>query len=341
MTDLDFNEAKVLITGGTGSFGSNMARHLLSKGVGEVRIFSRDEAKQDAMRHLIRDSRLRFFLGDTRDAESVNRAVRGINYVFHAAALKQVPSAEFFPLEAVKTNINGSANVLRAAIDNEVESVVCLSTDKAVYPINAMGMSKALMEKTAQAFARDFQDANTKIAITRYGNVMASRGSVIPLFIGQIRSGKKLTITDPNMTRFLMSLAESVELVEFAFRNAGSGDLLVKKAPSSTIQTLAQALVKIFGGDESQVETIGFRHGEKLFESLLSTEERAVAEDLGEFFRVPLDARDLNYSLFFEQGEARDTGLEAYTSHNTQRLNMDEVIELLLTLPEIQEELRS
>jgi len=335
----NFADTSVLITGGTGSFGSNMARHLLSKGVGEVRIFSRDEAKQDSMRHQLNDKRVRFFLGDTRDRDSVGRAVRGSNLIFHAAALKQVPSAEFFPVEAVKTNINGSANVLRAAIDSEVESVVCLSTDKAVYPINAMGMSKALMEKTAQAFARDFQDAKTKIAITRYGNVMASRGSVIPLFIGQIRSGKKLTITDPNMTRFLMSLAESVELVEFAFRNAGSGDLLVKKAPASTIQTLAQALVKIFGGDERQVETIGFRHGEKLFESLLSTEERAVAEDLGEFFRVPLDARDLNYSIFFEQGEARDTGLEAYTSHNTTRLETNEVVELLLALPEVKGEL--
>lgn len=340
LKDQNFADASVLITGGTGSFGSNMARHLLSKDVGEVRIFSRDEAKQDAMRHQLKDKRVRFFLGDTRDRDSVGRVVRGSNLIFHAAALKQVPSAEFFPLEAVKTNINGSANVLRAAIDSEVESVVCLSTDKAVYPINAMGMSKALMEKTAQAFARDFQDAKTKIAITRYGNVMASRGSVIPLFIGQIRSGKKLTITDPNMTRFLMSLAESVELVEFAFRNAGSGDLLVKKAPASTIQTLAQALIKIFGGDESQVETIGFRHGEKLFESLLSTEERAVAEDLGDFFRVPLDARDLNYSIFFEQGEARDTGLEAYTSHNTTRLETNEVVDILLALSEIQQELR-
>ena len=341
LKDQNFANASVLITGGTGSFGSNMARHLLSKDVGEVRIFSRDEAKQDAMRHQLKDKRVRFFLGDTRDRDSVERVVRGSNLIFHAAALKQVPSAEFFPLEAVKTNIYGSENVLRAAIDSEVEGVVCLSTDKAVYPINAMGMSKALMEKTAQAFARDFQDANTKIAITRYGNVMASRGSVIPLFIGQIRSGKKLTITDPNMTRFLMSLAESVELVEFAFRNAASGDLLVKKAPAATVQTLAQALVKIFGGDENQLETIGFRHGEKLFESLLSTEERAAAEDLGDFFRVPLDARDLNYSVFFEQGEARDSGLEAYTSHNTNRLALTEVIDLLLELPEVQEELRA
>jgi len=337
----NFSDASVLITGGTGSFGSNMARHLLSKDVGEVRIFSRDEAKQDAMRHQLKDKRVRFFLGDTRDRDSVRRVVRGSNLIFHAAALKQVPSAEFFPMEAVKTNINGSENLLRAAIDNEVESVVCLSTDKAVYPINAMGMSKALMEKTAQAFARDYQDATTRIAITRYGNVMASRGSVIPLFIGQIKSGSKLTITDPTMTRFLMSLADSVELVEFAFRNAGSGDLLVKKAPAATIQTLAKALITIFGGDESQVESIGFRHGEKLFESLLSTEERAVAVDLGDFFRVPLDARDLNYELYFENGEVRDERLVAYTSHNTTQLNENEVVDLLLSLPEVQRELKA
>lgn len=316
-----------------------MARHLLARGVAEVRIFSRDEAKQDALRHEIRDPRVRFYLGDTRDTDSVNKVVRGSSLVFHAAALKQVPSAEFFPLEAVKTNITGSANVIRAAIEHEVNSVVCLSTDKAVYPINAMGMSKALMEKTAQAFARDFQDSYTKIAITRYGNVMHSRGSVIPLFIRQIKSGLRITITDPSMTRFLMSLAESVELVEFAFRNATSGDLFVKKAPASTILTLAEALIILFGGEKDQVETIGFRHGEKLFESLLSTEERAVAEDLGDFFRVPLDARDLNYSLYFEKGKNRDTGLDAYTSHNTNRLNVDEVIDLLLALPEIREEL--
>ena len=339
LKDQNFAGASVLITGGTGSFGSNMARHLLSKDVGEVRIFSRDEAKQDAMRHQLRDKRVRFFLGDTRDRDSVGRVVRGSNLIFHAAALKQVPSAEFFPLEAVKTNINGSANVLSAAIDHEVESVVCLSTDKAVYPINAMGMSKALMEKTAQAFARDFQDAKTKIVITRYGNVMASRGSVIPLFIGQIRSGKNVTITDPNMTRFLMSLAESVGLVEYAFRNANSGDLLVRKSPASTMHTLARALVKIFEGDETRMEVIGFRHGEKLFESLLSTEERAVAEDLGDFYRVPLDSRDLNYSIFFEEGEIRETGLEAYTSHNTTQLSISEVVNLLLALPEVREEL--
>jgi UDP-N-acetylglucosamine 4,6-dehydratase len=329
----------VLITGGTGSFGSNMARYLLSKNVAEIRIFSRDEAKQDVMRHSIADNRVRFFIGDTRDSESVQSAIRGSDLVFHAAALKQVPSAEFFPLEAVKTNINGSANVLRAAIENEVKAVVCLSTDKAVYPINAMGMSKALMEKTAQAFARDSQDSKTTIAVTRYGNVMFSRGSVIPLFISQIKSGKAITITDPTMTRFLMSLAESVDLVEYAFQQARTGDLFVRKAPASTIGALAQALIEMFGGRKGSPQTIGFRHGEKLYESLLSSEERAKSEDLGTYFRVPLDARDLNYSLYFEEGQPRKEAIEAYTSHNTERLNVEEVKNLLLTLPEVRKEL--
>jgi len=329
----------VVITGGTGSFGSNMARHLLNKKVSEIRIFSRDEAKQDAMRHLLADNRVRFFIGDTRDSESVERAIRGADLVFHAAALKQVPSAEFFPLEAVKTNINGSANVLRSAIENEVKAVVCLSTDKAVYPINAMGMSKALMEKTAQAFARDYQDSKTTIAVTRYGNVMYSRGSVIPLFISQIKSGKPITITDPSMTRFLMSLAESVDLVEYAFQHAQTGDLFVRKAPASTIEVLAQALIEIFGGSKDQIHTIGVRHGEKLYESLLSTEERVKSEDLGGYFRVPLDARDLNYSLYFEEGQPRKETLEAYTSHNTERLDVEGVKKLLLTIPEVRQEL--
>jgi UDP-glucose 4-epimerase len=329
----------IVITGGTGSFGSNMARHLLSKKVSEVRIFSRDEAKQDAMRHAIGDNRVRFFIGDTRDRDSVETVVRGTDLIFHAAALKQVPSAEFFPLEAVKTNINGSANVLRSAIENEVKAVVCLSTDKAVYPINAMGMSKALMEKTAQAFARDYQDSKTTIAVTRYGNVMYSRGSVIPLFISQIKGGKPVTITDPSMTRFLMSLAESVDLVEYAFEKAQTGDLFVRKAPASTIEVLAQALIELFGGEKSEIKIMGFRHGEKLYESLLSTEERVKSEDLGGYFRVPLDARDLNYSLYFEQGEMRQESIEAYTSHNTQRLDVEEVKKLLLTLPEVRAEL--
>ncbi len=329
----------VLITGGTGSFGSTMARHLLTKGVEEVRILSRDEAKQDAMRHALGDSRVKFYIGDTRDPESVERAVRGSNLIFHAAALKQVPSAEFFPLEAVKTNINGSANVLRSAIENEVSGVVCLSTDKAVYPINAMGMSKALMEKTAMAFARDYQDSKTTIAVTRYGNVMYSRGSVIPLFISQIKSGKHVTITDPTMTRFLMSLAESVDLVEYAFSNAETGDLFVRKAPASTIHDLAVALIEMFGGSKDQIQNIGFRHGEKLYESLLSVEERVKAEDRGGYFRVPLDARDLNYSLFFEQGESRAPELESYTSHNTERLDVEGVKQLLLTIAAVRQEL--
>jgi UDP-N-acetylglucosamine 4,6-dehydratase/5-epimerase len=329
----------VTITGGTGSFGSTMARYLLGRDVEEVRILSRDEAKQDAMRHAIGDSRVKFYIGDTRDPESVERAVRGSNLVFHAAALKQVPSAEFFPLEAVKTNINGSANVLKAAIDHEVSGVVCLSTDKAVYPINAMGMSKALMEKTAMAFARDYQDSNTTIAVTRYGNVMYSRGSVIPLFISQIKSGGAVTLTDPTMTRFLMSLAESVDLVQYAFTNAETGDLFVRKAPASTIHDLAMALIEMFGGSVDQIQNIGFRHGEKLYESLLSVEERVKSEDLGDYFRVPLDARDLNYSLFFEQGEDRSPELGPYTSHNTERLDLEGVKQLLLTIPEIRQEL--
>lgn len=328
----------VLITGGTGSFGSTMARHLLQKNVEEVRILSRDEAKQDSMRHAMGDSRVKFYIGDTRDPESVERAVRGAHLIFHAAALKQVPSAEFFPLEAVKTNINGSANVLRSAIENEVSEVVCLSTDKAVYPINAMGMSKALMEKTAMAFARNYQDSSTTISVTRYGNVMYSRGSVIPLFISQIKSGKPVTITDPTMTRFLMSLAESVDLVEYAFTNAETGDLFVRKAPASTIQDLALALIEVFGGSVDQIQNIGFRHGEKLYESLLSVEERVKAEDCGDYFRVPLDARDLNYSLFFEQGEDRSPQLESYTSHNTHRLDVEGVKELLLSIPEVRQE---
>lgn len=331
--------SKVLITGGTGSFGSTMARYLLTKGVEEVRILSRDEAKQDALRHELADPRARFYIGDTRDAESVERAIKGSDLVFHAAALKQVPSAEFFPLEAVKTNINGSANVLRSAIENEVSGVVCLSTDKAVYPINAMGMSKALMEKTAMAFARDYQDSRTTISVTRYGNVMYSRGSVIPLFISQIRAGRPVTVTDPTMTRFLMSLAESVDLVEYAFENAQTGDLFVRKAPASTIHVLAQALIEMFGNASNSIQNMGFRHGEKLYESLLSVEERAKADDHGKYFRVPLDARDLNYSVFYEEGEERPKDLEAYTSHNTERLDLDGVKELLLTIPEVRMEL--
>jgi UDP-N-acetylglucosamine 4,6-dehydratase len=332
-------DAIVVITGGTGSFGSTMAKHLLTRSVSEVRIFSRDEAKQDAMRNDIQDSRLKFYIGDTRDSDSINGVIKGADLVFHAAALKQVPSAEFFPLEAVKTNINGSSNVLRASIANGVSSVVCLSTDKAVYPINAMGMSKALMEKTAQAFARDSQDSSTIISVTRYGNVMYSRGSVIPLFIKQIRSGKPVTITDPTMTRFLMSLTQSVDLVEYAFKHAQTGDLFVRKAPAATVQVLATALIEMFGRPDSKIQTIGFRHGEKLHESLLSTEERAKEEDQGNYFRVPLDARDLNYSSYFEEGKVRPSELDSYTSQNADRLDVEGVKKLLLTIPEIRLEL--
>jgi len=329
----------ITITGGTGSFGSTMVAHLLSEGAGEVRVFSRDEAKQDALRHKVSDKRVRFYIGDTRDAQSVKNVLKGTDLVFHAAALKQVPSAEFFPLEAVATNIQGSANVLREAIEAEVSSVVCLSTDKAVYPINAMGMSKALMEKTAMAFARDNQDSKTTISVTRYGNVMYSRGSVIPLFISQIKSGKPITVTDPQMTRFLMSLAESVDLVRHAFENATTGDLFVRKAPASTIQVLLEAIVELIGGPGPEIREIGVRHGEKLFESLLGAEEMAKAEDHGDYFRVPLDTRTLDYEVFFEEGENKPAPSDSYTSHNTTRLDKEAVKELLLQLPEVRQEL--
>ena len=335
----DIAGSTVTITGGTGSFGSTMVRHLLANGVGEVRILSRDEAKQDAMRTALKDERARFYIGDTRDPLSVATAVKGTDFIFHAAALKQVPSAEFFPLEAVKTNIEGSANVLRSAIEYGVDAVVCLSTDKAVYPINAMGMSKALMEKTAMAFARNNQDSSTRIAVTRYGNVMYSRGSVIPLFVSQLKAGKPITVTDPSMTRFLMSLSESVDLVLHAFTNATSGDLFVRKAPASTVEVLVQALGELFEVQNPEIQNIGTRHGEKLYESLLGVEERAHAEDQGGYFKVPLDTRSLDYSIYFEEGESRKQELDAYTSHNTERLNVEGVKQLLLTLPEIRTEL--
>lgn len=326
------------ITGGTGSFGSTMARHLLSRGAAEVRIVSRDEAKQDLMRTQLNDGRLKFYLGDTRNAESLRQPIRGADYVFHAAALKQVPSAEFFPMEAVSTNVLGSWNVLRQALDEAVKGVVCLSTDKAVYPINAMGMTKALMEKSAGALARENLTAKTVISTTRYGNVMYSRGSVIPRFISQIKNGGPITLTDPNMTRFLMSLEESVALVEHAFSNAKSGDLFVKKAPAATIGDIASALVQIFGSRKIETVQIGYRHGEKLFESLLSSEEMRTAVDEGDYFRLPLDARDLNYEVFFEQGDSSSEVLNSYHSHNTHRLQGDELVALLLDLPEIRSE---
>lgn len=327
----------VTITGGTGSFGSTMARHLLTQGVAEVRVFSRDESKQDAMRHAVGDSRMRFLLGDVRDPQAVTRAIRGSDLVFHAAALKQVPSGEFFPMEAVATNVHGSANVIRASVDHGVKSVVCLSTDKAVYPINAMGMTKALMEKTAMAMAREYIDSETSISITRYGNVMYSRGSVIPLFLSQLTSGRAVTITDPTMTRFLMSLAESVDLVKYAFTEASTGDLFIRKAPASTVEVLLRAVAVIAGVENPEIQVIGTRHGEKLYESLLGSEEMASAEDLGGYFRVPLDTRSLDYRPYFEEGNTPPVHAESYTSHNTMRLDVDQVVDLLRTLPEIQQ----
>ena len=339
MASLKISESVITITGGTGSFGSTMAKHALAKGASEVRIFSRDEAKQDSLRQTLQDDRVKFFLGDVRDGQSVDSVIPGSDLVFHAAALKQVPSCEFFPLEAVATNVTGSANVLRSSLASNVKSVVCLSTDKAVYPINAMGMSKALMEKTAMAFARNNQTSKTRIAVTRYGNVMCSRGSVIPLFIKQLKEGRPVTVTDPNMTRFLMSLSDSVDLVQFAFENAQSGDLFIKKAPAATVEVLLQAIVEIFEINDPIVKSIGIRHGEKVYESLLSTEERVSSEDLGDFFRVPLDTRTLDYSVYFEDGDQRPADVDSYTSHNTTRLNVNEVKKLLLQLPEIQAEL--
>jgi UDP-N-acetylglucosamine 4,6-dehydratase len=330
----------VLITGGTGSFGQTMARHLLSRGAGQIRILSRDEAKQDAMRHKIEDPRLRFYLGDVRDLASVERATRDVDFVFHAAALKQVPSCEFFPIEAVRTNVLGSSNVVDACERNGVSSLVCLSTDKAVYPVNAMGISKAMMEKVAAAHARNNPSAVTTVSCVRYGNVMYSRGSVIPLFIDQIRNRRPITITAPGMTRFMMSLAESVDLVEFAFGNARPGDLFVRKAPACTIGDLVKALGQLFGVPVEE-RVIGVRHGEKLYETLVSREEMANAEDHGAYYQVPIDTRDLNYSLFFEQGSRDELEFDDYTSANTDQLDVDGVVALLQTLPEIGREVGS
>jgi len=333
---MSLSAATVTITGGTGSFGKTMARHLLSQGVGQVHILSRDEAKQDQMRKDFGDDRLKFYLGDVRDIDSVASAVRGAEFVFHAAALKQVPSCEFFPQQAVKTNVEGSHNVIEASAAAGVSTVVCLSTDKAVYPVNAMGMSKALMEKTAQAYARNNPTSRTTVAVTRYGNVMYSRGSVIPLFLEQLRAGRPLTITDPEMTRFLMSLADSVDLVLHAFEHAEPGDLFVRKAPASTVDVLARAVASIAGDDSPTVDVIGTRHGEKLHETLLSWEEVLRSSDEGDYFRVPLDARSLQYEKYVEEGEAKPTQLEAYNSANTTRLDVEGTKDLLRQLPEIQ-----
>lgn len=328
----------VLVTGGTGSFGSTLARKLLAGEVGEVRIFSRDEAKQDQMRHKIRDRRLRFHLGDVRDPDSVAEVMVGVDYVFHAAALKQVPSCEFFPLQAVKTNVLGSSNVIEAAHRAGVRKVVCLSTDKAVYPINAMGMSKALMEKTAQAFARNHPGSPTTVCVVRYGNVMYSRGSVIPLFVRQLTEGGNITVTDGSMTRFMMSLADSVDLVEHAFSCGDSGDLFIRKAPASTINNLVSAIENLFGIQPS-VTTIGVRHGEKLHETLATREELSRSMESTDYFRIPLDARGLDYGVYFEQGERRVARVSDYDSASTYQLEVPEVRSLLLTLPEVRAEL--
>jgi UDP-N-acetylglucosamine 4,6-dehydratase len=327
--------ATVLVTGGTGSFGSTMVRRLLSTGADEVRVLSRDELKQHEMRHDLGDPRVRFYLGDVRDQDSVHRATRGVDFVFHAAALKQVPSCEFFPIEAVRTNVLGSANVIEASNANGVRSVVCLGTDKAAYPVNVMGMSKALMEKVAQAFARNNPTARTVVSTVRYGNVMASRGSVIPLFVEQVKAGRPMTITDPDMTRFLMSLEEAVSLVEHAFTGASSGDLFVRKAPASTVGDLAVAVADLMGV-EPDIRVIGTRHGEKLYETLATREELTRAEDQGDYYRVPVDARDLNYSEYYEEGEVEEASYDDYHSHNTERLDLDGVKKILSDLPAFQ-----
>ena len=331
-------DQRFLITGGTGSFGRTMVTRLLTAGAEEVRILSRDEAKQDDLRRRLRDDRVRFYIGDVRDADSVDKATRGVGYVFHAAALKQVPSCEFFPLEAIRTNVLGSANVIDACERNSVRSTVFLSTDKAVQPINAMGLSKALMEKVAQAHARNNPTAETNVSCVRYGNVMYSRGSVIPLFIEQIRAGQPITVTEPKMTRFLMTLAESVELVEHAFTHAVPGDVFIRKAAAATIADLGEALCNLFGVP-FKMNILGIRHGEKMAETLASREELEHAQDHGDFFRVPVDSRDLNYSLYFEQGETDRDQIFDFNSANAPRLTVPEIEALLLTLPQVRAQL--
>jgi UDP-N-acetylglucosamine 4,6-dehydratase len=327
-----FKDKVLMITGGTGSFGNAVLKRFLDTDIAEIRIFSRDEKKQDDMRKAYSSSKLKFYIGDVRDYASVLNASRGVDYIFHAAALKQVPSCEFHPMEAVKTNVNGTDNVLEAAIQNEVSRVICLSTDKAVYPINAMGISKAMMEKVMVAKSRNVDESKTTICGTRYGNVMASRGSVIPLFIDQIRKGKALSLTDPNMTRFMMTLGDAVDLVLYAFEHGNNGDLFVQKAPAATVQTLVEALKGILAVPDHEVTVIGTRHGEKLYEALLSREEMACAEDMGEYFRVPPDLRDLNYSKFVEEGEEKISRTEDYNSHNTERLDVEGMKALLRKL---------
>jgi UDP-N-acetylglucosamine 4,6-dehydratase len=327
-----FTNKKLLITGGTGSFGNAVLNRFLDSDIGEIRIFSRDEKKQDDMRKVHTSAKLKFYIGDVRDYQSVLNASRGVDYIFHAAALKQVPSCEFHPMEAVKTNILGTENVLEAAIQNKVERIICLSTDKAVYPINAMGISKAMMEKVMVAKSRNLSETNTIICGTRYGNVMASRGSVIPLFINQFRKGNDLTITDPDMTRFMMTLADAVDLVLYAFEFGNNGDLFVQKAPAATVETLAKALVQILGKPDYPIQIIGTRHGEKLYEALASREEMSCAKDMGRYFRISPDLRDLNYAKFVEQGEEKISKAEDYNSHNTERLDVEGMKQLLFKL---------
>ncbi|EOG1411731.1 polysaccharide biosynthesis protein [Proteus mirabilis] len=333
---MNFNGKTLLITGGTGSFGNAVLNRFLETDIKEVRIFSRDEKKQDDMRKKYNNHKLKFYIGDVRDYSSILNATRGVDFIFHAAALKQVPSCEFHPIQAVKTNILGTENVLEAAIANSVKRVVCLSTDKAVYPINAMGISKAMMEKVMVAKSRNLDSNKTVICGTRYGNVMASRGSVIPLFVDLMREGKAITITDPNMTRFMMTLEDAVDLVLYAFQNGNNGDIFVQKAPAATIETLAIALKELLNAPEHPINIIGTRHGEKLYEALLSREEMLAAIDMGDYYRVPPDLRDLNYDKYVEQGDSRISEIEDYNSHNTTRLDVDEMKKLLLKLPLIQ-----
>ena len=332
-----FKNKVLLIAGGTGSFGNAVLRRFLTTNIKEIRIFSRDELKQDDMRKFYNDNKLKFYIGDVRDKNSIDDAMRGVDYVFHAAALKQVPSCEFYPMQAVKTNVIGTDNLLNSAIRMNVKKVIVLSTDKAVYPINAMGISKAMMERVVVSKGRNVKE--TLIACTRYGNVMASRGSVIPLFISQLRNGKPITITDPNMTRFMMSLDQAVDLVLFAFENGESGDIFVQKAPAATIKLLANTLKNIFGAPDHEVKTIGTRHGEKLYETLLTKEEMVKAIDMGEYYRIPIDTKDLNYNQYFEEGDEVITEAKEYHSHNTHRLNEEELTKLLLSLREIQSDL--
>nr|WP_225776779.1 polysaccharide biosynthesis protein [Pseudomonas sp. Marseille-Q3773] len=335
-----FDNKILMITGGTGSFGNTVLKRFLNTNVKEIRVFSRDEKKQEDMRIALSNDKVKFYIGDVRDYQSVSEAMVGVDYIFHAAALKQVPSCEFYPMEAVKTNVIGTENVLNAAIANGVQRVVVLSTDKAVYPINAMGISKAMAEKLMVAKSRMIPQNGPVICATRYGNVMASRGSVIPLFVDQLKAGNELTVTDPNMTRFLMSLEDSVDLVLHAFENAQQGDIFVQKAPASTVQELAEALRQLFKR-ENPIKVIGTRHGEKLYESLISREEMAKADDMGRYYRIPADNRDLNYKKYFVEGEQHISELDDYTSHNTERLDIDGIKALLLKLDYIQEQLNA